>query len=520
MSELSARVDLPIGVAHHPIRVLPEPRGLRLLVAGEVILDRYISGEVERVSPEAPVPVLKVRKREERPGNAGFVMCGLRALGATPVALSVVGADGSGRRLRQKLNALEIDTQSLVIDSSRPTTVKERFLGSVQSANRATQQLLRVDEEEIRPLAVTSEQLLIDRLDVELDRADGVLVSDINKGVLTPRLLRALIERAGERGKPVFVDPRLTDDFSIYRGATVITPNRYETERATGIRLDSEAGWHEAACQLVERLGLRACLITLDRDGMYLLERDGQGHHIPTTPRDVYDVTAAGDVVLTVFGFSASAGESLLSSAFFANAAAGIEVSLHGAEVITRAALERSLASEDDAFARKILPMAELVDALSRERMRGRRIAFTNGCFDLLHTGHLRTLSFARSQGDVLVVALNSDESVRQLKGPARPVCKVAERARLLAALEIVDYVVIFDELRAENTIRAVRPDFLIKGEDFNNSTVDGREFVEAYGGRVIYSPLLDGQSTTRMIERVRNVDKPYPSDPPAAAAK
>ena len=506
-------------VMNHPIRSLPEPKGLRLLVAGEVILDRYVSGEVERISPEAPVPVLKVRKREDRPGNAGFVMCGLRALGAAPVALSVVGADGSGQLLRQKLNALEIDTKSLIVDPSRPTTVKERFLGSVQSADRATQQLLRVDEEEIGPLASATEQSLIERLELELDRADGVLVSDINKGVLTPRLLRALIDRAGNRGTPVFVDPRLTDDFAIYRGATVITPNRFETEKATGIRLDGEAGWHAAAKLLVERLDLKACLITLDRDGMYLLERDGQGHHVPTTPRDVYDVTGAGDVVLTVFGFFASAGESLLSAAFFANAAAGIEVSLHGAEVISRAALERSLARED-IFERKILPIAELVDAVDRDRMRGRRIAFTNGCFDLLHTGHLQTLSFARSQADVLVVALNSDESVRQLKGPERPVCKAAERARLLAALEIVDYVVVFDGFRAEDTIRAVRPDILVKGEDFLNSTVDGQEFVEAYGGRVVYSPMLDGQSTTRMIERVRNGDTPFPSDPPAAAAR
>ena len=511
--------DLPMKVINHPIRTLPDPKGLRLLVAGEVILDRYISGEVERVSPEAPVPVLKVRKREERLGNAGFVMCGLRALGASPIALSVVGADGTGQLLRQKLNALEIDTQSVITDPSRPTTVKERFLGSVQSADRATQQLLRVDEEEIRPLAFAAEQSLIDRLDVELDRVDGVLVSDINKGVLTPRLLRALIDRARGRA-PVFVDPRLTEDFSIYRGATVITPNRFETERATGIRLDREAGWHAAASQLVERLDLKACLITLDRDGMYLLERDSQGHHIPTSPREVYDVTAAGDVVLTVFGFFASSGEPLISAAFFANAAAGIEVSLHGAEVISRAALERSLSCDDNMFERKILPIADLVDAVDRERMRGRRIAFTNGCFDLLHTGHLRTLSFARSQGDVLVVALNSDESVRKLKGPERPVCKAAERARLLAALEIVDYVVIFDDLRAENTIRAVRPDFLVKGEDFLNSTIDGQEFVEAYGGRVIHSPMLDGQSTTRMIERVRNIDTPFLSDPPAGAAR
>jgi D-beta-D-heptose 7-phosphate kinase / D-beta-D-heptose 1-phosphate adenosyltransferase len=517
MSEFQDRGSLPIKVIGRPVSTLPEPKSLRLLVVGEVILDRYISGEVERISPEAPVPVLKVRQREDRPGNAGFVMCGLRALGASPIALSVIGADERGQMLRQKLDALEIDTRSVIVDPSRPTIVKERFLGSVQSANRATQQLLRVDEEDTRPLASDAEQSLIDRLGLELDRADGVLVSDINKGLLTPRLLRALIDRAGERGAPVFVDPRVTEDFSIYRGATVITPNRFETEKATGIRLDSRAAWHAAASLLVQRLELQACLITLDRDGMYLLERNGRGHHIPTNPRDVYDVTGAGDVVLTVFGFFASSGEPFLSAACFANAAARAEVSLQGAEVISRQALEQSLAGESDISERKILPIAQLVEAVDRERMRGRRIAFTNGCFDLLHAGHLRTLSFARAQGDVLVVALNGDESVRRLKGPGRPVCRAAERASLLAALEIVDYVVIFDDLCAEDTIRAVRPDFLIKGENFRSATIDGRELVEGYGGRVIYSPMLDGKSTTRMIERLRDSNKPVLSHPPSA---
>jgi D-beta-D-heptose 7-phosphate kinase / D-beta-D-heptose 1-phosphate adenosyltransferase len=269
MREFQDQGDLSIKVINRPMRTLPEPKALRLLVVGEVILDRYVSGEVERMSPEAPVPVLKVRQREDRPGNAGFVMCGLRALGASPVALSVIGADESGKMLLQKLNALEIDTRSVIVDPARPTIVKERFLGSVQSANRATQQLLRVDEEDTRPLASDAEQSLIDRMDLELDRADGVLVSDIDKGILTPRLLRALIDRAGERGAPVFVDPRVTEDFSIYRGATVVTPNRFETEKATGIRLDSRAAWHAAARLLVQRLDLQACLITLDRDGMY-----------------------------------------------------------------------------------------------------------------------------------------------------------------------------------------------------------------------------------------------------------
>jgi D-beta-D-heptose 7-phosphate kinase / D-beta-D-heptose 1-phosphate adenosyltransferase len=497
---------------------LPAPKQLRLLVAGEVILDRYVSGEVARVSPEAPIPVLRVHKREERPGNAGFVMSGLRALGGSPVAFSVVGADRNGQLLREMLEKLDIETHSLIVDPSRPTIVKERFLGSVQSANRATQQLLRVDEEDTRPLSPETEEFLVGRLESELAQSDAVVVSDINKGLLTRRVLRTLIDQARASGKPVFVDPRLTDDFSIYHGVTAITPNRYETERATGISLADESGWRQAAIKLVEQLDLKACLITLDRDGMYLMERDGNGFHIPTVPRAVYDVTGAGDVVLTVFGFCAAAGRDFRTAASLANAAAGIEVTLPGAEVISRATLEQSLAGEAERFARKILPVAELVPALERERMLGRKVSFTNGCFDLLHPGHLHALSFARSQGDLLVVAVNSDDSVRRLKGRERPVFNSVERSRILAALEMVDYVVVFDDVSAENIVRAVRPDILIKGEDYRGTRIDGQEFVEAQGGRVVFSPLVDGQSTTSRIERLSKARPPAETPPETAS--
>jgi len=483
---------------------VPDLKPLRILVAGEMVLDRYLWGDVSRISPEAPIPVLRVTRREEKLGNAGFVMANLRALGAEVAALGVVGADRNGQRLREILEGLGVGTRSVLEDDSRPTIVKERMLGSVQTAHRGTQQLLRVDEELTYAISPGRESALKAAVARELKDADGVLISDLDKGVLTAGLLRALIDGARRRRIPVIVDPGRERDFTIYRGATAITPNRYETEVATGMKLVDRDAWRAAAQTLVKRLGLAACLITLDRDGMYLSERGGVDQYIPTTPREVYDVTGAGDVVLSTFGLFAAAGLSFAAAATLANLAAGIEVGRLGTEVITRDDLERALSPDDGGYERKLVSDAELRLILERERRAGRQIVFTNGCFDVLHAGHIQLLSFARSQGDLLVVGLNSDRSVRALKGDGRPVYPAAERARILAALEAVSYVVVFDETRAERTIRKVRPDVLIKGEDWRGKGVDGQSFVESYGGRVVLAPLLAGRSTSATIDRIR----------------
>ena len=502
---MARRSTAKAALNSHPGAIeLPALKPLRVIVAGEVILDRYLWGDVSRISPEAPIPVLRVQRREEKPGNAGFVMANLRGLGAEVSAVSVVGADRNGRMLREIFGDLGIATRSLLTDPERPTIVKERMLGSVQSANRATQQLLRVDEEDPSPLRPARERELVARFKRELKSADGVLISDIDKGLLTASLLRSIIAGGRQRGIPVIVDPKRTEDFSIYRGATVITPNRYETEVATGIKLLDRDAWRTAAEMLVKKLDLDACLITLDRDGMYLAEKNGDDTYIPTVPREVYDVTGAGDVVLSVFGMFTIAGLGFQSAARIANLAASIEVTRLGTEVITRDDLSRALSPIHDGSERKILSAEELRVALDRERRAGKRIVFTNGCFDLLHAGHIQILSFARAQGDVLVVGLNSDRSVRALKGPERPIYPAAERARILAALEAVSYVTIFDETRAERTIRRVKPDVLIKGEDWSGKRVDGQEFVESRGGRVVLAPLLGGRSTTNTIERMR----------------
>jgi D-beta-D-heptose 7-phosphate kinase / D-beta-D-heptose 1-phosphate adenosyltransferase len=484
---------------------LPALKPLRVLVAGEVILDRYLWGDVARISPEAPIPILRVQRREEKPGNAGFVMANLRALGADVSALSVVGADRNGGLLREIFADLGIDTRSILIDPDRPTIVKDRMLGSVQAAHRATQQLLRVDEEDPSPLKPARERELIARVRSELRNCDGVLISDIDKGMLTRAVLRALIDGAQARGIPVIIDPRRTADFSIYRGATALTPNRHETEVATGIHLTDRGAWRKAAETLVRKLGLEACLITLDRDGMYLAERGGKDTYVSTVPREVYDVTGAGDVVLSVFGLFSIAGLGFSSAATIANLAASIEVTRIGTEVITREDLARALSPAHLSYERKIHSVDELKAALERDRRAGRRVAFTNGCFDLLHAGHIQMLAFARAQADLLVVGLNSDRSVRRLKGDARPIYPAAERARILAALEAVDYVVVFDETRAEKIIRAVKPDVLIKGEDWRGKRVDGQAFVESRGGRVALAPLLGRRSTSATIDRMNS---------------
>jgi D-beta-D-heptose 7-phosphate kinase/D-beta-D-heptose 1-phosphate adenosyltransferase len=490
--------------AHAGNLAIPDLGPVRVLVVGEVILDRYLHGDVSRISPEAPIPILRVTRREEKPGNAGFVMANLRALGAEVSAAGIVGGDRDGQLLRDIFGGLGIGMAAMLTDPGRPTTVKARLLGSVQSANRGTQQLLRVDEEDSLPLAAAIERDLIARIKRELPHVHGVLISDINKGLLTANLLRTIIDGARKRKIPVIVDPRVTDDFSIYRGATAITPNRFETETATGIKMTDRDAWREAGELLIKKLGLDACLITLDREGMYLVERSGASTYVPTAPREVYDVTGAGDVVLSTFGLFVIGGIGFSSAAGLANLAASLEVTRLGTDVISRDDLSRAMAPESQHSERKILSQEELRAALARDRHAGKTIVFTNGCFDLIHAGHLQLLNFSRSQADKLVIGLNSDRSVRALKGADRPIHPASERARILAAMEPVDYVVIFDDIRAEKIIRAVRPDVLVKGEDYRGKTVDGRKFVESYGGSVALAPLLPGKSTSTTIKRMR----------------
>jgi D-beta-D-heptose 7-phosphate kinase / D-beta-D-heptose 1-phosphate adenosyltransferase len=480
--------------------VLPDVRGIRVLVIGEVILDRYIWGEVTRVSPEAPIPVLRVQRREERPGNAAFVAASLRALGSDVAALSVVGDDHNGRVLLEMLKREGIDTRWIWSDPSRPTIVKERMMGYVQSAMRGTQQLLRVDEE--RPEALNPElaEALLRHVKAEACNANGILISDINKGLLSSALITAIVQEGKEHDIPVIIDPRMGPGYSSYSGATVLTPNRHEAEVVIGASLGSRDSWKWAADKINRDLDLKACLITLDRDGVYLGVNGGAHVHLPTTPRDVNDVTGAGDVVLSVFGLHVIAGCGFSESALLANIAAGLEVGKVGAQIIERSELARAIKYAPRSWAKKIVTSSELVRRLDDDRGLGRKIVFTIRRFDLLHAEDIEFLSFARDQGDLLVVGLSSVENRTAVNGQYPTAYSETERAQILAALECVNYVIATDESVMESTIERLRPDVLVKDWALRGKLAADDRFVESYGGRIVVAPVPQDSSNPRML--------------------
>ena len=468
-----------------------------------MMLDTYVWGRVSRVSPEGPIPVLQVDRREHRPGGAASVAAMLCALGARVSCVGVVGKDTAARELGRELHACGAVTSGLVTIPGRPTTLKSRYLGYVQSAGRALQQIVRVDEEDTAPIGPKEREEVMASVGDLLQKADLVLVQDMAKGLLCTEMLHDIIADAAEAGKPVLVDPERGEDYLRYKGATCLLPNRFEAETATEMKLDGEEAYREAARGLIEGLRLQSVVIKLDRDGLYYAAADGDEKHITTRARDVADVTGAGDMVSAVMALLTAGGAPLEQAVELANFAAGIEVSRHGAATISRAELLDELKAGIDPALHKMKTREELLRALAERRRRGEKIAFTNGCFDLLHLGHVGLIRFARSQGDCLVVGVNSDRSAREIKGPGRPINTEQVRARTLAGLGDVDYVVIFDEVSAHPLIEEVRPDVLVKGGDYDKSGVVGHEFVESYGGRVELAPKVEGLSTTELIQRI-----------------
>jgi D-beta-D-heptose 7-phosphate kinase / D-beta-D-heptose 1-phosphate adenosyltransferase len=467
----------------------------RLLVVGEVVLDRYLWGTVERVSPEAPIPVLHLSHIDERLGNAAFVAASVRALGAEARLLSVIGADAQGQALARLAAESGLSCDCLLEVPGRPTIVKERMLGAAQSAQRGVQQMLRVDREDATPLDRETEAALLSRLGPEIEAADGVLVCDIDKGVLTARLLGETIRLAHRQQKPVIIDPRRTDDFSIYRGATALTPNRFEAQRATGVRCAAAQDWPLAAKKLVERFDLTAALITLDRDGMFLSERGGAATHIGTTPREVYDVTGAGDVVLAIFGCLWTAGMSPVDAASVANAAASLEVTRQGATVIQRDELAIALRGQRGS-SRKMRSLQELGSELDRHRQRGSGICFIEVDFDL-DAQHLQLLEFARAQGDVLIAGLAGADYTAPIPRVGGSAYSTSDQVHLLAALEAVDYVVAHDGLEAIEIVRAIRPDVFIAEEQ--RAISDVADCVRGYGGRTVVCSMNDKNAYTEI---------------------
>ena len=478
---------------------LADIAGQTVLCIGDLMLDEFVYGEVSRISPEAPTPVLAVRRTELMIGGAGNVARNLTSLGARCVFVGVVGEDDAGRALTEALDGYPLIEARLAVDPARVTTRKARFVSEHFSTH-----LLRADWEMAAPIGREIEDALIGYVIDALPRAGAVVLSDYAKGSLTPRVIRAVIDAANELGKPVVVDPK-GRDYSIYRGTTLITPNRQELADAThsAARTDEEIA--AAAAALGEALGAQAVLVTRSEDGMTLVNGDGVVH-VPAYPVRVRDVSGAGDTVVAVLAAMLAMDADFESAVRAANAAAAVVVGKRGTATLTTAELRsRILPASTLAPEEKIVfDWALLDEHLADWRRQGLRIGFTNGCFDLLHPGHVRLLAAARAACDRLVLGLNGDASVTRLKGAGRPVQPVEARAEVLAALEAVDLVVVFDEDTPLELIARVQPTVLVKGGDYTRDQVVGRDLVESLGGEVVLVDLVPGHSTTSMVERTR----------------
>jgi D-beta-D-heptose 7-phosphate kinase/D-beta-D-heptose 1-phosphate adenosyltransferase len=477
----------------------------KLLVIGDVILDRYTWGDAERVSQEAPVILLRADKREQRLGGAANVCNMLSGLGAQPTLAGVVGDDADGDQVRDELRRAEIACTSVLTDSSRPTTVKERFMGRAQQ--RHPHQILRVDREVRDALSEPVEVKLLGSIADMLGDHELVLISDYAKGVCTTTLLAEVISLCRQAGKRVLVDPVRHPDYSRYRGASSMTPNRLEASLATGGTIPRAADAFPLARKLRDELDLEAAIITLDKEGMALAHSDGHEAIFPTRQRQVYDITGAGDMVLSVIGMALAAGASYDDAIRIANIAGGLEVEKVGCAIVTRDEILADLGTNRYRADQKVFDRESLAVEVARRRDAGQRIVFTNGCFDILHAGHVRYLQEARAHGDCLIVAINSDASVQQIKGPSRPIIPQSDRAGMLAALEGVDYVTIFHETTPHSLLHLIRPDVLVKGGTYSQDQVVGREVVESYGGQVIVACEVKGLSTSAIVERIRDME-------------
>ena len=476
--------------------------GRRVLLVGDLILDRYIYGDAGRISPEAPVPVLRTVERFDRVGGSANVAACLRALGCRVACGGVIGQDDAGGELIRLLDELDVDSGGVIRCSSRPTTTKTRLVGLAQHRHR--QQLLRLDDESTEPLSAKEAARLTDFARRSVAEADVVCIEDYDKGVINSALVSSLVAEAERLSKPLLVDPARLHDYSRYQGATIVTPNRGELFLAVGDDCDSLEEIARRSEILRDQVQARALVVTLDCDGA-LLVREGSWTHVPTRPRSVYDNTGAGDAVLAMLAAAVATGGDWEDAVRLANIAGGLEVEKFGCVPITADEILAELRLEHDRQAGKLRTVDELVAELALRRDRGETVVFTNGCFDVLHAGHVDLLARCHREGSLLVVGLNTDASVRTLhKGTGRPVNSEHDRAAVLGALEAVDYVVLFDEPTPEQLIRRLRPDVLAKGQDWADKGVVGREFVEAQGGRVVLLPLVEGHSTSRLIERLR----------------
>jgi D-beta-D-heptose 7-phosphate kinase/D-beta-D-heptose 1-phosphate adenosyltransferase len=468
----------------------------RVLVLGDVMLDRFVYGSVERISPEAPIPVLNVEKHVDMPGGAANVARNIAALGAGVTLLSVAGDDLAAADLAKSLSESPSIDVRLLIEPSRPTTQKTRFVADGQ-------QIMRADSETRVPLSSDFEIRLIAEFNRALADAAVVVLSDYAKGVLSDSVTRAVIDASRSANKIIIVDPK-AKEFVRYRGANILTPNRHELQAACGGECATDGEIEVGARQLLNQGICDLLVVTRGRDGMSIIGAGTSAEHLPTVARQVFDVSGAGDTVVATIALALAAGGNIVQAASLANVAAGIVVGKRGTATVSTGEIMTLLTPNGPhADPRKIFVLESALQLARGWRDQGLSIAFANGCFDLLHPGHVSLLEQARRSADRLVVGLNSDESIRRLKGPNRPIQGEVARATVLAAMKSVDAVVIFSEDTPIRLIQALEPDVLVKGADYTVATVIGAEFVLSRGGKVVLAELLSGHSTSDTVKRV-----------------
>jgi len=474
---------------------------LSILVAGDFMIDCYLYSTVSRISPEAPVPVAKVQRMERRIGGAGNVALNILAMGSQVRVLTCVGVDSTGRELIEKLREVGADVAYIYRDSNRKTSLKTRIVAQ-------NQQLLRYDEEEVTAVDERFLHYINSHIDEIFTGVQGLVLSDYGKGVLTSPVSQFIIQAAKARGLPVLVDPKGMD-YSKYSGVSVCTPNLKELTEASGsVQLDTEQRIHNAALAVCDANQIEYMLVTRSEKGMSLISRKTkEKSDFPAVEQEVCDVTGAGDTVISTMAICMTAGYPLELCCRLANMAASVVVSKFGAETATVDEINAAIQAEHQKKQRetKICTLPQGVEYANQMRKTGKKVVFTNGCFDLVHAGHIAAFRQAHSYGDVLIVGVNSDSSVRRLKGPTRPVVKLENRLKLLEALELVDCLIPFDEDTPQALIEAIKPDVLVKGKDWEGKAVAGVDVVEKNGGRVAFVDLEQGLSTTAIVEKIRS---------------
>ncbi len=468
----------------------------RVLVVGDLMMDEYLWGDVDRISPEAPVQVVAVSREEFTLGGSGNVVNNLAALGARVSVVGVIGTGSDGRLMLEKFNALGVNTNGIICEPDRPTTRKTRIIA-------AHQHVLRIDRETRKKISGNNFAKMTAVIMDQIPKVDVVLISDYGKGVVTRELIAKTVEEAKKHNRCVIADPKGLD-FTKYTGVSLITPNQKEAALAAGIEITDTTSLFRAAEKILATVNINSLLITCGPDGMVLFEKDAPPYQIKSNARQVFDVSGAGDTVLSTFGLSVAAGLPFRQSANMANIAAGIVVGKLGTATISQEELTKALASECENRPSEILGLDNLEPLIARIREKGQKIVLTNGCFDLLHAGHINLFSASRQFGDVLIVAIDDDPSVRRLKGEGRPVIDARQRIQILSALDSVDHVVLFASDELNRLIELIRPDVLTKGSNYTSDEVTGHGLVEKFGGRVEMVPIDEQISSSRIIDTIK----------------